>query len=48
MIVEGGPFEVIYESTSVVVLRRTGTSVAVDVAPQEASCSLLDLRYPDR
>ena len=48
MIAEGGPFEVIYETTSVVVLRRVGTSTAVDVAPQEASCSLLALRYPHR
>ena len=48
MIAEGGPFRIEYETTSVVVLRRVGTSVAVDVAPQEASCSLLDLRHPER
>lgn len=43
MTAEGGPFETILETTSVIVLRRTGTSPEVDVVPQEKACSVLAL-----
>lgn len=41
----GGPFEVIYEDAIVVVLKRVGTSPAVDELPQASSCRMLASRH---
>jgi uncharacterized membrane protein len=41
MIVADGPFDIVFEDDNVVVLRRVGTSKAVDVDPQRAGCDEL-------
>ncbi len=41
----GGPFEVVYEDSVVVLLKRVGTSEAVDVQPQASSCQMLAARH---
>lgn len=45
MRVEDGPFEAVFEDENVVVLKRVGSSAAVDVQPQASSCQLLEIRH---
>ena len=45
MRVDDGPFEAVFEDENVVVLKRVGTSAAVDVQPQASSCQLLAIRH---
>ncbi len=45
MRVPGGPFQPVFEDDNVVVLKRVGTSPAVDVQPQQDSCQQLALRH---
>ena len=45
MITPGGPFQPVYEDDVVIVMKRVGTSAAVDVQPQQDSCQLLAQRH---
>ncbi len=45
MRVDGGPFEAVFEDDNVVVLKRVGTSPAVDEQPQRDSCRQLAIRH---
>ena len=45
MIEPGGPFEVIFQDETVIVAKRVGTSVAVDVRTQANSCQVLAIRH---
>ncbi|MFT3854589.1 MAG: DUF2079 domain-containing protein [Ilumatobacteraceae bacterium] len=39
MIAPGGPFQVLFDRSDIVVAKRVGTSTAVDVTPQDAACA---------
>ncbi len=44
MIAPGGPFEVVFMDSNVVVAKRVGSSPEVDVQPQQDSCQVLESR----
>jgi len=48
MRVADGPFEPVFEDDNAVVLKRVGSSPAVDVQPQQDSCQQLALRHATR
>ena len=39
MIAAGGPFQVLFDQSDIVVAKRVGTSPAVDVTPQDTACA---------
>jgi hypothetical protein len=39
MLAPGGPFQVLFDQSDIVVAKRVGTSPAVDVTPQDTACA---------